>query len=133
LEITAVAPTTIIPMPDAAQHALAATWALTRAQFLLNPVGIPEDPPKPDVIGARDAFQEAAHQLEQALQHAGGRPGHRQIEAALEEAQEALMYLARPGVNPPVAMVAECALRGGELAREALNLLHETGDVWPMG
>lgn len=113
----------ILPMPAPAQHALAATWALSRAHSLLSPVGTPEDPPVPDVTGARDAFDEAVFQLEQALHHAGGVPGHTQIEAALEEAREALMHLAKPGVNPPIADVVDHAWRGGELTREALNYL----------
>ena len=131
MQIQAVAPMTIVPMPDAAQHALAAGWALARAGFLLNPVGIPENPPTPDVPGARDAFQEAVWQLEEALKHADGLPGHEHVEAALEEANEALMYLNRPGVNPPIARVIENAWRGGELAREAVGRLGGDPNVGP--
>jgi hypothetical protein len=126
MEITAVTPQTIMPMPAPAQHALAATWALARANHLLAPIGIPEDPPAPDVVGAREAFKEAVFQLEQALHHAGGLPGHTQIEAALEEAREALMHLAKPGINPPIADVIDHAWRGGELTREALAHLAAT-------
>ena len=132
MQITPVENMSILPMPSSAQHALAATWALSRASFLLNPVGIPENPPAPDITGAREAFNEAVYQLEQALEHAGGRPGHRQIEAALEEAQEALMHLSRPGINPPIAAVVDHAWRGGELAREAMTHFGEEPDVWTM-
>jgi hypothetical protein len=125
--IAPVAPTTIVPMPDAAQHALAATWALARAGFLLNPVGIPENPPAPDIAGARDAFHEAVTQLEEALHYADGLPGHEQVQAALEEAREALVHLTRPGVRPPIADVIDHAWRGGELAREAVG--HLGGDA----
>ena len=132
MQIAPLEPTSIVPMPAPAQHALAASWALARAEFLLNPVGIPENPPAPDVTGAREAFKEAVFQLQEALTHAGGRPGHRQIEAALEEATEALMHLAKPGVNPPIADVIDHAWRGGELAKEALGHFGEDPDVWPM-
>ncbi len=131
--ITPVAPQTIVPMPDAAQHALAATWALARAGYLLNPVGLPENPPPPDLVGARDAFREAVHQLEQALHYADGLPGHEQVQAALEEAHEALMHLTRPGVKPPIADVVDHAWRGGELAREAVAHLGGDPDERPAG
>lgn len=127
MNIAPIAPTTIVPMPDAAQHALAAAWAMARAGFLLAPVGIPEEPPAPDVTGARAAFREAVQQLEEALQYADGLPGHTQVQAALEEATEALMHLTRPGVKPPIADVVDHAWRGGELAREAIGQL---GGVW---
>ncbi len=130
MQLAALEPLTILPMPNAAQHALAAAWAMQRAQHLLAPVGIPEDPPPPDVPGARDAFKEAVYQLRQALEHAGGRPGHLQIEAALEEANEALLHLARPGVNPPIADVVDHAWRGAELTRTAIDLLNGA-DAWP--
>jgi hypothetical protein len=121
----------ILPMPGPAQHALAASWALSRAQFLLTPVGIPEDPPAaPDVPGARDAFQDAVHHLRLALDHAGNRPGHMEAEAALEEAELALAYLAKPGINPPIATVVEHAWRGGELAREALDHFNAAPTAW---
>lgn len=129
MELTAVEPLTILPMPTPAQHALAAAWALQRAQHLLAPIGIPEEPTPPDVTGARAAFKEAVHQLKQALEHAGGRPGHREIEAALEEANEAIMHLARPGVNPPIVDVVDHAWRGAELARTALDLMNGA-DAW---
>lgn len=127
MNITPIAPTTIVPMPDAAQHALAAAWAMARAGFLLAPIGIPEALPAPDVTGAREAFREAVRQLEDALHYADGLPGHTQVQAALEEATEALMHLTRPGVNPPIADVVGHAWRGGELAREALGHL---GGAW---
>jgi hypothetical protein len=133
MELAALEPTTILPMPDPAQHALAATWALSRASFLLSPVGIPEQPQTPDIPGARDAFREAVEQLEAALAHADGRPGHVQVEAALEEAREALMHLSRPGVNPSIADVIDHAWRGAELAREAVAQLGTAKDVWPVG
>lgn len=132
MQIAPVEPSSILPMPGPAQHALAASWALSRAGFLLNPVGIPEDLPKPDVAGARVAFQDAVEHLELALQYAGGRPGHQQIEAALEEAQEALMHLSKPGINPPIADVVDHAWRGGELVREAVDEFAEGGDFWTM-
>lgn len=125
------APETILPLPTPAQHALAAAWAMQRAQHLLTPVGIPEDPPPPDIPGAREAFREAVDQLKQALEHAGGRPGHREIEAALEEAQEALVHLTRPGINPPIADVADHAFRGAELTRTAIDLINGA-DAWIM-
>lgn len=125
-----IEPTTIVPMPNAAQHALAATWALGRAQFLLTPVGIPEDPPTADIVGARDAFHDAVFHLKLALEHAGNRPGHMQVEAALEEAEQALAYLNRPGFNPPIATVVEHAWRGGELARDALEHLNANPTGW---
>ncbi|MCB0880315.1 MAG: hypothetical protein KDC46_15190 [Thermoleophilia bacterium] len=131
MQIEAVAPTTIVPMPDGAQHALAATWALARAGYLLNPVGIPENPPTPDVPGARDAFREAVWQLEEALKFADGLPGHEQVQAALEEANEALMHLTKPGVKPPIADVVEHAWKGGELAREAVLHLGGNPDEHP--
>lgn len=131
MQITPVTPQTIVPMPGPAQHALAAAWALARAEFLLKPVGLPEEPPKPDITGARDAFKEAVAQLHEALEHAGGRPGHRQIEAALEEANEALMHLAKPGINPPIADVIDHAWRGGELAKEALAQFDQDA-TWPL-
>ena len=131
--IAPIGPTTIVPMPDAAQHALAATWALARAGFLLNPVGIPEDPPAPDVAGAREAFREAVHQLTEALRYADGLPGHEQVHAALEEANEALMHLTRPGVKPPIADVIDHAWKGGELAREAVAHLGGNPDEPPVG
>ena len=129
MQIAPLEPQTILPMPGPAQHALAAASALTRAGFLLGPVGIPENPPAPDVVGAREAFREAVFQLEQALHHAGGLPGHRMIEAAIEEAREALMHLTRPGVNPPIADVIDHAWRGGELAREALEYFNTNPPV----
>lgn len=132
MQLDAVGPTTIVPMPDAAQHALAAGWALARAGFLLTPVGIPEQPPAPDVTGARDAFKEAVWQLEAALKYADGLPGHEQVQAALEEANEALMHLARPGVNPPIADVVDHAWKGGELAREAVARLGGDPDARPL-
>ena len=134
MDITAVAPSTIIPMPAPAQHALAAAWALQRAHDLLSPIFIPEQPVAPDVTGARAAFQEAVRQLDEALAHAGGRPGHREIEAALEEAHEALMHLARPSMNPPIADVVDHAWRGAELTRAAVELL-AGADAWtgPIG
>ncbi len=122
--IAPLAPATILPMPDAQQHALAATWALARAGYLLNPVGIPENLPKPDIAGAKDAFNEAVLQLEQALHYADGLPGRQKVQAALEEANEALMHLNRPGVHPPIADVVNHAWRGGDLAREALDLMN---------
>jgi hypothetical protein len=122
----------ILPMPGPAGYARAASSALARAGFLLNPVGIPEDPPAPDIAGARAAFQEAVEQLEQALAHAGGRPGHLQAEAALEEAREALMHLSRPGITPPIADVVDHAWRGGDLARQATDYFASEPDVWTM-
>jgi hypothetical protein len=135
MEITpmeAVEPAGILPMTPAGQYAAAGATALARAGFLLNPVGIPEDPPAPDIAGARVAFQEAVEHLTAALDHAGGRPGHRQIEAALEEAQEALMHLAKPGINPPIAAVVDHAWRGGELARTATAAFEQNPDAWIM-
>ena len=132
MQIAPITPNSIVPMPGPAQHALAASWALSRAEFLLKPVSVPEDPKGPDVAGAREAFKEAVYQLEQALEHAGGLPGHTQIQAALEEAHEALMYLARPGVNPPIAAVIDHAWRGGELAKEALKHFDENAETWPL-
>ena len=41
MQLDAVTPTTILPMPDAAQHALAATWALARAGHLMQPATAP--------------------------------------------------------------------------------------------
>jgi len=132
MDITPIESQSILPMPAPAMHALAASSALARAGFLLNPVGIPEDLPAPDIAGAREAFQEAVVQLNLALEHAGGRPGHREIEAALEEAQEALMHLAKPGINPPIADVIDHAWRGGELVRDAVDQLASAPDAWPM-
>lgn len=131
MRLTAITPQTILPMPNAEQHTLAATWALARAEHLMNPVGIPEDPPAPDTAGARDAFQEAINQLEQARTYAGNRPGYLHLEAAIDQAREALRYLDRPGVAPPVAIVTEHAHKGADLTREALRLLIGA-DVWPM-
>lgn len=123
----AVEPLTIVPMPAPTQYALAAAWALQRAHDLLAP-GRPNPAPG-DFTVARDAFHEAVGHLELALEHAGGRPGHREIEAALEEAQEALMHLAKPGVQPPIAAVVDHAWRGAELTRAAVDLFNGA-DVW---
>ncbi len=129
MRVAEATPLGILPLPAPTQHALAAAWALQRAHHLLAPVGIPEDLPPPDVPGARAAFLEAVLQLKEALTHAGGRPGHLHVEAALEEAQEALVRLARPGVHPPIAAVIDNAWRGAELARTAVDLFNGA-DAW---
>lgn len=131
MRLDTIQPTTIRPMPAPAQHTLAAAWALGRAQRLLNPIGIPEQPPPPDITGARDAIREAVDHFQQALDLTQGQPGHVEAQAALDQARQALAYLNRPGINPPIATVTEHAFRGAELAREALTRFH-TIDAWPL-
>jgi hypothetical protein len=120
MNIDSIELASVVPMTPAGQCSRAAASALSRALFLLSPLGVPEDPPAPDVVGAREAFREAVNQLEAALMHASGRPGHSQVEAALEEAREALIHLTRPGINPPIADVVDHAWRGGDLVRDAI-------------
>lgn len=123
----------LIPDTTHIKHATAAAKAFEQAALCMDPLGIPEDPAVPDVTGARAAFQVAVRQLELTLEHAGGRPGHLEVEVALEEAQEALMHLARPGVNPPVADVVNHAWRGGEYLRTAIAEFDRNPDAWIMG
>lgn len=121
----------VLPLTPAGAAAMAAASALARGAFLLAPVGIPEDPPLPDIPGARECFREAVHQLEQALQHATGKPGRAEIELALAEAQEGLWHLQTPGITPPVVDVLEHAWQGGELARKALAMFENPPIVGP--
>jgi multidrug resistance efflux pump len=119
----------IVAAARATRHAREAAVALARVEPLLDPTIAPADA-HPAV---RAAFHDAVTHLEHALQHAGGRPGHRQVEAALEEAHEALAWLERPGIQPPqLGIMAEHAWRGGELLREAIGMLAAAPDAWTM-
>ncbi len=120
----------ILPALRAARHARDAAGALARVEPLLDPTLAPHDVERE----LHDAFDAATTHLEQALQHAGGRPGHRQIEAALEEAHEALAWLRQPGVEPPhLGLFVEYAWRGGKLLNEAIDMLAAAPDGWTMG
>jgi hypothetical protein len=113
----------------ATKHARAAQEALARVEPLLDPTLAPRDI-EPALLAA---FGDAAHHIEQALRHAGGRPGHREAEAALEEAHEALAWIGKPGVEPPhLGLMVEHAWRGGELLRTAIDMLAANPDVWTM-
>ena len=126
---------TLLPDTTHARAAQAAARALERAAVLLAPVGIPEDPPAPDVVGARAAFTDAVDRLRTVLAHTAGRPGERHVELALAEAEEALLHLNTPGIAPPIADVVDHAARGTELVEQALALFdrNPAGWVGPVG
>ena len=120
----------VLPDITHIKEALAAGRALEQARYALAPVGIPEDPPAADIVGARTAFREAIDRLHAVLAHAAGRPGTNHVELALEEAEEALVHLTAPGITPPIADVMDHAVRGEELVQEAVKLFDRNPAGW---